>query len=175
MIDSLAELSNRRAQQMFEEFSDIGFRDVWQKNDIKSEMDVATFWEKHGALPANVHPKTRVKQVCVIAYKGSEVVAVSTIKIDMLQTVRQKMGFYRAFVAPELRSQKILLPLTYAVHHAMERYALAHPELRLGGLAALVTAEQGIYKPVGSSEMMLIGYTRDSIPIMIRWFDHFRL
>lgn len=175
MIESLADLSNRRAQQMFAEYPDIEFRDVWQKNDPKVEIEVMAFWEKYKALPPNTDPKSRLKELCIIAYRGDEIVSVSTVKFDILQTVRQKMCFFRVFVSREHRSKKLVLPMTYAVHHAMERYALAHPELRLGGLAAVVTAEQGIYKPISSAETFLIGYTRDNQPVLIRWFDHFRL
>jgi hypothetical protein len=78
-------------------------------------------------------------------------------------------------VDDQRRTQKILVPLTYALHQAMERHAQAHPELKIGGTAAVVAAPNTIYKPVGSAEMILIGYTKRNEPVLLRWFDSYRL
>ena len=73
------------------------------------------------------------------------------------------------------RANKLLLSLTYALHQATERYAISHPELKIGCTAAIVTAEPGIYKPIGSAEMILICYVKENLPVLLRWFDHYRL
>ena len=174
MATSLAELSNIRSREMFEEFSNIEFRDVWRKNDPQAEADAVALWQRMGILPRGVDPHARAKELCVVAYENNALVAISTVAIDLLQVVRTKMAFFRALVDDQHRAQKVLLPLTYAVHQAMERYALANPELKIGGTAAVVVASNTIYKPVGSSEMMLIGYTARNEPVLLRWFDHYR-
>lgn len=174
LATSLAELSNTRASQMFEEFSHIEFRDVWRKEDQQAEADVLALWRRMGGLPPGVDPGARVKQICIVAYEGDKLVAVTTVAITMLSPVRTKMAFFRALVSPEYRTQKILLPLTYALHQAMERYALANPDLKIGGTAAVVEAPNTIYKPVGSAEMILVGYTQNNEPVLLRWFDSYR-
>jgi hypothetical protein len=85
------------------------------------------------------------------------------------------MLFLRALVAPEYRSKKVVVPLTLKTHEALSQYALDNPELRLGGTVAIVTSTPGIYKPVGSADMVLIGYTARNEPVTLRWFDHYRL
>lgn len=175
MATSLAELSNTRASQMFEEFSTIEFRDVWRKNDAQAEADAVALWQRLGNLPQGVDPYQRAKELCVVAYEGSKLVAITTVTLDMLQVVRTRMAFFRALVDDERRAQKVLVPLTYALHQTMERYAQAHPEQKIGGTAAVVAAPNTIYKPVGSAEMVLIGYTTRNEPLLLRWFDSYRL
>jgi hypothetical protein len=174
MATSLADLSNIRSRELFEEYSNIEFRDVWRKDDKQAEADVVALWNRLGILPKDVDPYQRAKEICVLAYEGGKLLAVTTVTIDMLQVVRTKMAFFRALVDDERRSQKVLVPLTYAMHQAMERYATAHPELKIGGTAAVVSAPNTIYKPIGSAEMILIGYTQRNEPVLLRWFDGYR-
>lgn len=174
MATSLADLSNTRASQLFEEFSNVEFRDVWRKNDAQAEADAVAMWQRLGILPQNVDPYMRAKELAVIAYESGKLIAITTVTIDMLQVVRCKMAFFRALVDDQRRAQKVLVPLTYALHQAMERYALAHPEQKIGGTAALVAAPNTIYKPIGSAEMMLVGYTTRNEPVLLRWFDSYR-
>ena len=174
MATGIAELSNIRAKELFAEFSNIEFRDVWQKADTQAEADAVEMWQRLGILPQGVDPRQRVKELAVLAYENNKLVAISTVTLDMLQVVRTKMAFFRALVDSEYRSQKVLVPLTYAIHQAMEQYASAHPELKIGGTAAVVVAPNTIYKPVGSAEMILIGYTARSEPVLLRWFDGYR-
>ena len=174
MATSIADLSNIRSRELFEEFSNIEFRDVWRKDDKQVEADVIALWQRMGVLPKGVNPNARAKEICVAAYEGGDLIAVTTVNIEMLQVVRTKMAFFRALVAEDHRAQKVLVPLTYALHQAMERYALAHPELKIGGTAAVVAAPNTIYKPVGAAEMILVGYTGRNEPVLLRWFNSYR-
>jgi len=174
MATSLAELSNIRSREIYEEFSGVEFRDVWRKNDAQAEADAVAMWQHMGILPQGVDPHARAKELAVVAYENGRMIAITTVTIEILQVVRTKMAFFRALVDDQHRSQKVLVPLTYALHQAMERYALAHPELKIGGTAAVVAAPNTIYKPIGSAEMILIGYTQRNEPVLLRWFDGFR-
>ncbi|HEY8947394.1 MAG TPA: hypothetical protein VIM56_00775 [Rhizomicrobium sp.] len=174
MATSLAELSNIRSRELYEEFSGIEFRDVWRKNDAQAEADAVAMWQRMGILPQGIDPYARAKELAVVAYENGRLVAITTVTIDILQVVRTKMAFFRALVDDQHRAQKVLVPLTYALHQAMERYAQAHPELKIGGTAAVVVAPNTIYKPVGSAEMILIGYTNRNEPVLVRWFDGYR-
>jgi hypothetical protein len=151
------------------------FRDVWQQSDARAEADVIALWQRLDILPAGVNPQSRAKELCVAAYDGDRLAAVTTATVDTLQVVRTRMLFLRALVAPEYRSKKVVVPLTLETHEALSRYALAHPDQRLGGTVAVVTSRPGIYKPIGSAHMVLIGYTARNEPVTLRWFDHHRL
>ena len=174
MATSLADLSNIRSRELFEEFSNIEFRDVWRKDDKQAEADAVALWQRMGVLPKGVNADARAKEICVAAYEGNELIAITTATIDMLQVVRTKMAFCRALVSDNHRSQKVVVPLTYAMHQALERYAIASPDLRIGGTVAVVSAPNTIYKPVGSAEMILVGYTSRNEPVLLRWFNSYR-
>jgi hypothetical protein len=151
------------------------FKDVWLKNDAAAQADAINLWRDSNAFLPSANPNERAKELCVVAYDESKPIAVATAAIRPLSMVREKMAFLRAFVSPDYRSQKVVVPLTYAAHEALSNYARQNPQLRIGGTAAVVTSKPGIYKPVGSAEMVLIGYTRNEEPVIVRWFDHFRL
>jgi hypothetical protein len=151
------------------------FRDVWRKNDGKAEADIVALWQRLNILPAGVNPLARAKELCVAAYDGDRLAAVTTATIDTLQVVRTRMVFLRALVAPEYRAKKVVVPLTLETHEVLSRYALAYPDQKHGGTVAIVTSNPGIYKPIGSAHMVLIGYTARNEPVTVRWFDHFRL
>ena len=151
------------------------FKDVWLRDDAEAMSDAISLWRDSDALPSGANPMDRAKQLCVVAYDGTKPIAVATATIGALSPVREQMAFLRAFVAPDYRSRKVVVPLTYAAHESLSNYARANPKLRIGGTVAIVTSKPGIYKPVGSAEMILIGYTRNDEPIIVRWFDHFRL
>jgi hypothetical protein len=154
--------------------AELRFKDVWQQNDAAAERDAIGLWRAARAFSED-RAGERAKELCVVAYDGDQPVAVSTATIGRLGVVRQTMAFLRAFVAPDHRSEKIVVPLTFAAHESMLKYALANPQLRIGGTAGVVTSNPGIYKPIGSALMILIGYTPNDEPIIVRWFDHFRL
>jgi hypothetical protein len=151
------------------------FRNAWRKDDGKVEADAIALWQRLNILPQGVSPQARAKELCVAAYDSDRLAAITTATIDTLQVVRAKMLFLRALVAPEYRSRKVVVPLTLRTHEALSQYALDNPQMRLGGTVAIVTSTPGIYKPVGSADMVLIGYTARNEPVTLRWFDHYRL
>jgi hypothetical protein len=116
----------------------------------------------------------RAKEICVAAYEGKNLVGVSTATIEPMPHVRQKMVFFRLFVVPEHRHREIVIPLGVAVHEAAEKYALAHPELNLGGTAAIVAVPGIMNKPISRANLFLVGYSPRNEPLILHWFDHFK-
>ncbi|MBI3675093.1 MAG: hypothetical protein HY243_00555 [Proteobacteria bacterium] len=149
-------------------------KDVWFKNDAKVEQDAIAAWKAADALPPRQDPMLRAKEICVAAYEGKNLVAVSTATIEPMPMVRRKMVFFRLFVVPEHRHREIVIPLGLAVHQAAEKYALAHPELELGGTAAIVSVKGVMNKPITRAHLILASYSRKNEPIILRWFDHFK-
>ena len=150
-------------------------KDVWFKNDAKVEQDAIAAWTAAKVLPPNQDPMQRAKEICVAAYEGKNLVGVSTATIEPMPLVRRKMVYFRLFVVPEHRHREIVIPLGLAVHEAAEKYALAHPELGLGGTAAIVVVNGIMNKPITRAHLILAGYTQKNEPIILRWFDHYKL
>lgn len=150
-------------------------KDVWLKNDAKVEQDAIAAWTAAGILPKSQDPMVRAKEICVAAYEGKNLVAVSTATIEPMPIVRRKMVFFRLFVVPEHRHREIVIPLGLEVHKAAEKYALEHPELNLGGTAAVVIVKGIMNKPITRAHLILAGYSQKNEPLILRWFDHYKM
>jgi hypothetical protein len=155
--------------------ADLELRDVWRKNDAQTTADVTALWSRDAALAPETDPVARAKTLCVAAYAAGEVVGVSTVEVEWMAQVRAHMAFLRVYVARAHRARKLIHPISAATYDAVERFALARPELRIGGLAAQVRSKPGIYKPVSEIGMVLIGYDAEDTPLIVRWFEHYRL
>jgi hypothetical protein len=151
------------------------FRDVWRKNDASVERDVIAAWKKEAALPPDVDPKERVKELCVVTCDKDQLAAISTCEIRLVPHVRQQMAVTRSFILPEYRQIGLVRRLTYSLHETMERYALANPNLRIGGTAGIAALNLTRDWPPLFADMSLIAFTKENEPIMLRWFDHFRI
>jgi hypothetical protein len=151
------------------------FKDVWKKDNAAAESDALAVWTAEGALPKSADPQRRVKELCVLGYEDGKVVAISTCQISYFEYVRETMAIFRVFIPREFRQRGLVISLTYALHDAMERYALAKPGLRIGGTAAIVVVRGTMDKPVASAGMVLVGYTIDNHPVLVKWFEHFKL
>lgn len=152
------------------------FRNVWKLVDAQVERDAVAAWEAAGVVTTNPEDvAVRLKQLCVAGYEDSTLVTLSTIIVRYSPVVRENMAFLRVFVAKEHRQKGLVIPLTYATHEAMSAYALANPQLRIGGTMAVVVARGTMDRPVLGAQMMLAGYTKDSDPLVLRWFDHTKL
>lgn len=165
-------LGRSGSETIREEFE---FRDVWQKNDARAQSDAVALWQASGALHESVSAGERAKLLCIAVYDSESLCALSTGYLQKMEIVRTTMAFFRIFIAPEYRERKIAIPLTYATYDAMHRYATAHPRLRIGGVAAVVTAEGHMGKPVTAADMVLVGYNKLDQPLILRWFEDFVL
>jgi hypothetical protein len=151
------------------------FRDVWQKNDAKAERDAIAAWHAADDRLGNLTTDARAKALCVVGYDNGRICAISTCQILYMPIVRENMAFIQVFVPPEDRQKGLVVPLTLASHVAMSRFALEHPALEIGGTAGRVAVRGTMDKPVTNALMVLIGYSIKNEPLVVRWFDHFKL
>jgi hypothetical protein len=153
----------------------VEYRDVWQKGDETVRRDAMELGTRMGTASSEFAPEAWAKGLCVVAYDGAELVAIQPCEIRFAQRVRTNMAFLRTFVVPSHRKRGLVVPLTYKSHDVMRRYALAHPEMCIGGTMGIVTAKGHMDEPVTKAEMVLIGYSPKGEPLVLRWFDHFKL
>ena len=153
----------------------IVFRDVWLRNDARAEADAIAAWDAAGDRLGRKTSLERAKMLCIVAYEGGRVAGTVTGEIGYMRMVRENMAFLQAFVVPQYRSQSLIIDLALAFHTAMTRFALAQPQLRIGGSAAQIPNPGAIDKPVGRGGLVLIGYNELNWPVKVRWFDHFRI
>jgi len=153
----------------------VACRDCWQKDDPKIREDVLALGRRMPKPSAATPEDFWTHGLCVAAYEGEELVSLSASEIKFSQRLRANMAFIRVFVAPDHRQRGIVVPLTLKTHEVLQRFALAHPEKQIGGTMAIVTARGVMDEPVTKAFMVLIGYTPQGEPLIVRWFDHYRL
>lgn len=154
----------------------ITYIDVWQKNDAKAEADAIAFWQANNAMPPNEKPEDRAKELALTAYEGDKLIALTTIKVQELPQVRQKLAFMRMIISPEIRLQHMSHAMSDGTRNIMEKHSLDHPEEKIAGLGAIFQAKgTGKYPNSRGGGLMLIGYTPAGYQIRCAWFDHFRV
>jgi hypothetical protein len=151
------------------------FKDVWKRGDARVEADAIAEWDAAGDRLGQLSSQERSKLLGVVAYDGTRLCATATGQVRYMPLVRENMAFMQIFVPPDYRTKGIVIPLTVAFFAAMNRYALANPHLRIGGTAGRVTTHGTLDKPVGGAGWILFAYTEKNDPIMVRWFDHFKI
>jgi hypothetical protein len=150
-------------------------RNVWLKDDPKVLSDALALGKRMTPRTKPFEPDIWARNLCVAAYKDDRLVAEAIVDVRFSERVRATMGYVRAFVAPECRERGLVIPLTLLSHEIIRKHALGNPGMRIGGTMAVITARGYLDEPVGKAFMVLIGYAPNGDPVMVRWFDHFKL
>jgi hypothetical protein len=151
----------------------IEYRNVWGSNDPDAIRDA-------NALGARVTPAGRPARgwsegLCVAAYDGRMLVAVAPAEIRYSPRVRANMAMLRVYVNRSHHERGIVIPLTLKSHEVMRKHAAENPEQRIGGTMGVVTARGVVDEPITKAFMHLIGYSPRSEPLLVRWFEGFKL
>ena len=157
----------------------IEIRPAWRRDDAAIEADAIAFWKRLKLLPPGESGEKRAKELIAAAYRGDQLIAVSTATIEWFEHLRARFAVLRGATDPEHRRARAQLALAVPSRELLERWALDHPEERLaGGIAFVETAEWGEFArlPVWpESELTFIGHTTDGRQVRVAWFDHYRL
>ncbi len=153
----------------------IEYRNVWQKSDAQAKRDAQALGARVNRPGRNLPPGFWSKDLAVVAYDGDELIAIAPGEVRMSDRLRVNMAYLRVFVAPEHRDRGIVIPLTMKFHEVMRRHAQDNPRLRIGGTMAIITVRGMLDEPIGHSGMILVGYTPRNEPLIVRWFEGFKL
>jgi len=153
-------------------------RIAWQRNNAALEADAVEMWTRLGALPPEVRPDDRAKQLAAAAYSGGRIAAVATGVVEHIDFLRARFIVVRSMTAPEFRRTHAQIALALPTMTMFEEWAKANPEERIAGMIAFV--EPGVW---GEAARMprgphfgwtLVAYTHDGKQVRVVWFDHFR-
>ena len=161
----------------------ISIVDAWQRNDARIAADAIDLWKRLDALPANLDPAVRAKELCAAAYLGRELIGVSTMVLETLPQLRCRLGFFRCLVAPEHRQQGLARKLGIHSRALLAQWSEDNPREKVLGMATIVEspALDAFSKiPIwpsapGLNGLALVGYTRAGRQIRVWWFEHARL
>jgi hypothetical protein len=152
------------------------YKNVWLKNDADAERDAIVLWRANGGLPKDKTPQEYARELAIVAYDGGTLIATTTCRLGYIKKVRQNMAMFRLFIAPNHRRENISGPMTVNLFEAMGTYARENPQLRIGGMGAVVSARGHLKKPITpTGNLMLMGYSDSNHPMILKWFDHFRI
>ena len=164
------------------EADDIRFVDVWRRDDAKVVADVVAFWKRLGALPPGTASEERAKELCTAAYRGDELIGVSTMVLDILPQLKARFGFFRCLVAPDYRRQGLAYRLGVHCRNLLAEWSKLHPQEKVRGMATIVESpaldefsKAPVWQSPGINGLVLIGYTGKGRQIRVSWFEHARL
>eukprot|EP00531_Pseudo-nitzschia_arenysensis_P013412 CAMPEP_0116118778 /NCGR_PEP_ID=MMETSP0329-20121206/2289_1 /TAXON_ID=697910 /ORGANISM="Pseudo-nitzschia arenysensis, Strain B593" /LENGTH=183 /DNA_ID=CAMNT_0003612435 /DNA_START=56 /DNA_END=607 /DNA_ORIENTATION=+ len=155
--------------------SRITYKNVWQKQDEKIMQEACVFWTELGVLKEASQGVERSKALSVVAYDGDKLIAVSTIGVAMLEQVHAKMCYFRCMVHPEYRKQHIATELANRCLVVSEKWSKDNPKHKAMGFVIRVETTNLMlktYKPIWNDKLNFIGYTREGLPLYLRWFKH---
>jgi hypothetical protein len=149
----------------------IEYRDAWLRQDRLVARDAIAFG---AAMPGERTSEFWASNLCAMAYAGPGVAGLSQCEFRFSERVRANMAYLQVFASPQYASHRIDRNLILKSHEIARRHALRHPEAKVGG-TMLVIEDASFVRPVTDSFMLLAGYTPGSKPVVLRWFDHYKL
>jgi len=155
--------------------SGITYKVAWQKNDEKIANDACNIWKEMGAIKEASQGIQRAKLLSVVAYDGEKLVAVSTLEVSGCQQVYAKVCYFRCVVRPEYRRRHIATELANRSLVVSEDWSKENPEYKVLAFAIKVETRSLImktYKPVWNNKLNFIGYTKEGLPLYLKWFKH---
>jgi hypothetical protein len=156
---------------------DLDLREAWRKDDADLERDAVDFWNRTGILPQGVSPEERAKELAAIAYQDGSVAAVATAALLHYEPLRARFAFFRCAVDPARRRGLISTAITVFARDAIERWAAAHPEEKVAGLAAIIESadlQQRARAPCWpQTRLNLVAFTPEGRQVRVAWFDRF--
>ena len=132
-------------------------------------------WQEAGALPQDVDPRDRARELVVVLYDGETLAGCITANIWEFAGLGEKFAFSRSFVRGPYRRARLTDRLAIEAHATLGKWASVHPEARLAGSGAIYQNLNIGARPVEPSGLALIGFTRKGMQKRVHWFDHFRL
>mmetsp|Transcript_6154 Transcript_6154/g.17518 ORF Transcript_6154/g.17518 Transcript_6154/m.17518 type:complete len:188 (-) Transcript_6154:400-963(-) len=153
----------------------ISYKLAWARNDEKIMKDACALWKEAGMIKEEAQGMIRAKALCIVAYDGDLLVAVSTIVLTMEPQVYAKVAQFRCAVRPDYRRRHIATELATRALVTMEQWSAQHPEHKVLAFSIRAEAQDLVlkcYQPVWNNKMNFIGYSQEGYPVYLRWFRH---
>ena len=162
------------------DISNIRYEDVWQKPSEEVKRGVSELWDEQtkGQMTEEMKRK-RMEFVCVVAYDGEKVVAVSTIVRQKNQGLWCTIGYFRCIVHSDYRRKGVATQLAIRCKAVLAEYSKKHPDQRIQAMGMTMPGnilgdrgKQPFWPELG---MTLHGYNQANMQLRVAWFDHVRL
>eukprot|EP00536_Pseudo-nitzschia_multiseries_P008946 jgi/Psemu1/297096/fgenesh1_pm.238_\ len=153
----------------------IKYKLAWAQSNEKITKDACELWKELGMMSEVAQGLQRAKHLCIVAYDGDLLVAVSTVTLAMQEQVYAKAAYFRCLVRPKYRRRHIATELATRALVSMEQWSAQFPEHKVLAFAIRVETQDLVlkcYQPVWNNKVNFIGYSQDGFPVYLRWFRH---
>lgn len=120
-----------------DDLGNLSYKIVWRTNDDTVRTDALALWRSMRILPPGTE-EDRLNSLCVVAYDGDALAAVSTIGIDTYVNVRAKIAWFRCLVKDEYRQRGVATELAARCKVFMEEWSKANPAEKVMGFGTFV-------------------------------------
>jgi len=172
---------NDKDAENHEDKDDIRYENVWKNVDSTARASIMAFWDSLSdvKMPKSIQ-EARIDEVCVVVYKNAtsdEVIAVSTIAIEMSNALWVNVGMFRCVVSEPYRRRHIATNLVVRCKLVMAQWSLDNPQEELLAFCTVVESRHLRRKNPKweRSGLMLVGYRQDGLQIRLAWFKHARV
>jgi hypothetical protein len=156
--------------------AEITYREVWQQGDARAQDDAIAFWRGQNLLPAKADHRLRAAQLCVVAYEGDQMIAVSTINVRNMVMLKGKFAMFRCAASPDHRRGGLATQMAARSRRVIEAWSAQHLDRQILGMACVVQGPELSAKkssPIWpQSGMNLAGYNNAGQQIRVAWFAH---
>jgi len=155
-------------------------REAWLRKDRTIERDAADFWRANHLLPDGVFPDERFGELCMAAYDGASLIALTTARIRFIGFLGVKLVMLRVAVAPDKRQNRLATIIQAESRELLERWSAENPEQEVMGMGTVTQThlfdERGPARGLlRSSHLAFIGWTANGEHMRVAWFDHGRI
>ncbi len=151
-------------------------KDAWRRADPALEADALVFWTRQELLPAQVSARERLDDLCSVAYRAGEVVAVATATLRYWPVLHARLAMFRCAIAPDHRQGAAVSQLAEASRLRLLAWARENPQEKIKGMGAVTTTPglDGMKRtPVWryrGLRLVLVGFTDRGDPFRVAWF-----
>jgi hypothetical protein len=160
--------------------ANIRYANVWNKDDENVQKGVMDLWDNQfGDGMTTEMKKKRLGSVCVVAYDGEQVIAVSTLVINPNKGLWCKIGYFRCMVRSNYRLKGVATQLAVECKQVLAEYSKIHPSENIKAFGTMVDGkhlgEKGRKPFWPKTGMTIIGYNELGMQFRIAWLDSARV
>lgn len=152
-------------------------RPAWRCADPQIERDAELFWRRERVLPPGTDIDEQLKELCLAAYEGETLIALTTARIRYIDFLMVKLAMLRIAVASDKRKHRVASILQPESRELLEQWSLANPSENVFGMGTVVQAfmfplgtRLQAYRP--ASRVSFIGWTANGEQMQVAWFEH---
>jgi hypothetical protein len=152
-------------------------RPAWRLKDPVVERDADLFWRKEGILPPTADLGERLQELCLAAYEGDKLIALTTARIRYIDFLCVKLAMLRVAVAKEYRKDRIGAILFAEARVLLEQWSAANPAEDVLGVGTVAQVfgfapDTRLQAFKTASRVGFVGWTANGEQMRVGWFEH---